>query len=58
MAETGALDDEISKAVQAGKGWSDKERSEYLQKVSEEEHPLFAEKIEVRAQSSTANSIG
>lgn len=43
-----ALEKEISKAVAEGKGWKDGEREEYLKKVSEEDHPMFAEKLEVR----------
>lgn len=42
-----ALDDEIAKAVDAGKGWKEGEREAYLKKVSEEDHPMFAENIEV-----------
>lgn len=49
MTESSALD-EISKAVEAGKGWSKEERAAYLKKVSEEEHPMFAENIEVSLQ--------
>lgn len=43
-----ALENEIAKAVAEGKGWKDGEREEYLKKVSEEDHPMFTEKLEVR----------
>lgn len=43
-----ALENEITKAVAEGKGWKDGEREEYLKKVSEEDHPMFTEKLEVR----------
>lgn len=48
-AGSSALDDEIAKSVAAGKGWKEGEREAYLKKVSEEDHPMFAESIEVCA---------
>lgn len=44
-----ALETEITKAVEAGKGWKEGEREEYLKKVSDEDHPMFAENIEVQS---------
>ena len=46
-AGSSALEDEIAKAVKEGKGWKEGEREAYLKKVSEEDHPMFAENIEV-----------
>lgn len=46
-ATSSAVDDEIAKAVEAGKGWKEGEREAYLKRVSEEDHPMFAENIEV-----------
>lgn len=46
-AGSSALDDEIAKSVAAGKGWKEGEREAYLKKISEEDHPMFAESIEV-----------
>lgn len=43
------MDEEVAKSVAAGKGWSEAERKAYLDKVSEEDHPMFAESIEVGA---------
>lgn len=48
-AGSSALEDEIAKAVEEGKGWKEGEREAYLKKVSEEDHPMFAENIEVGA---------
>lgn len=45
-AGSSTLDDEIAKSVAAGKGWKEGEREAYLKKVSEEDHPMFAESIE------------
>lgn len=45
--KTSALDQEIAESIRAGKGWSEEDRAAYLAKVSEEEHPIFAERIEV-----------
>lgn len=45
--ESSALDDEIARAVAAGKGWKEGGREEYLKRVSDEDHPMFAESIEV-----------
>eukprot|EP00903_Cladosiphon_okamuranus_P011993 g11262.t1 len=45
-AASSALEDEIAKAVKEGKGWKEGEREAYLKKVSEEDHPMFAESIE------------
>lgn len=42
-----ALDDEIAKSVAAGKGWKKGEREAYFKKISDEDHPMFAESIEV-----------
>lgn len=42
-----ALDDEIAKSVAAGKGWKEGEREAYLKRISEEDHPMFAESVEV-----------
>lgn len=42
-----SMDEEVAKAVAAGKGWSEDERAAYLKKVGEEDHPLFAESLEV-----------
>lgn len=44
-----SMDEEVAKSVAAGKGWSEAERKAYLDKVSEEDHPMFAESIEVGA---------
>lgn len=46
-AGSSALEDEIAKAVKEGKGWKEGEREAYLKKVSDEDHPMFAENIEV-----------
>lgn len=45
--ESSALDKEIAKSIEEGKGWKEGEREAYLKKVSEEDHPMFAENIEV-----------
>lgn len=49
VAEAGssALEEEIAKSVKEGKGWKEGEREAYLKRVSEEDHPMFAENIEV-----------
>lgn len=46
-ATSSAVDDEIAKAIEAGKGWKEGEREAYLKRVSEEDHPMFAENVEV-----------
>lgn len=46
-AGSSALEDEIAKAIKEGKGWKKGEREAYLKKVLEEDHPMFAENIEV-----------
>lgn len=46
-AGSSALQDEIARSVKEGKGWKEGEREAYLEKVSEEDHPMFAENIEV-----------
>lgn len=49
-AGSSALDDEIAKSIKAGKGWKEGEREAYLKRVAEEDHPMFAENIEVGKQ--------
>lgn len=44
-----SMEEEVAKAVAAGKGWSQEERKSYLDKVSDN-HPMFAERIEVSIQ--------
>lgn len=46
-AGSSALQEETDKAVKEGKGWKEGEREAYLKRVSEEDHPMFAENIEV-----------
>ena len=46
-AGSSALEEEIAQVVKEGKGWKEGEREAYLKKVSEEDHPMFAENIEV-----------
>lgn len=46
-AASSALETEIDKAVKAGKGWKEGEREAYLKRVREEDHPMFAESIDV-----------
>lgn len=41
------LQDEIEKSIREGKGWKEGEREAYLKRVSEEDHPMFAD-AEVR----------
>lgn len=48
-AGSSALEEEIDRAVKEGKGWKEGEREAYLKKVSDEDHPMFAENIEVGA---------
>lgn len=46
-AGSSPLEEEIARSVKEGKGWKEGEREAYLKKVSDEDHPMFAE-IEVR----------
>lgn len=57
-AGSSALEDEIAQSVMEGKGWKDGEREAYLKQVSEEDHPMFAENIEVRPQTVYSSTVG
>lgn len=52
-AASSALETEIDKAVKAGKGWKEGEREAYLKRVREEDHPMFAESIDVSCNKGT-----
>ncbi|CAM9309941.1 unnamed protein product [Choristocarpus tenellus] len=41
-----ALETEVAKAISQGKGWKEGERKAYLDRLSDEDHPLFADDVD------------